>query len=271
MAAGTFFAGPTPRVIGHRGAAALAPENTLPSFALALALGADGLELDVWGTRDGVVVVMHDATLERTTDGNGLVSEHTWYELRKLDAGCRCTRDGHDFPFQDQGVPIPTLEAVLQRFPLACCVIEVKQQDPPIVEEIVRLVTQLNAQGRVLLASEYDAVIQHIRRHTDDIVTGLAANEVADFIARVDAGNFDGYRPPGRALQVPCRFGDKELITEASVAAAHECGLEVHAWTINDRRQMESLLAIGVDGIISDVPGLARLVVDRWKAVRGKR
>jgi glycerophosphoryl diester phosphodiesterase len=264
MAAGSFFAGPTPRVFGHRGAAALAPEDTLASFALALALGADALELDVHGTRDGVVVVIHDAVLDRTTNGSGLVSEHTWHELQQLDAGCCFTRDGHDFPYRDQGIRVPTLETVLQRFPLACCIIEVKQQDPPIVEEIVRIIRQLNAQGRVLLATEYDPVMQHIRRHADGIATGFAKGEVADFISRLEAGNFDGYRRPGDALQVPCRFGDKQLITPASVAAAHECGLEVHAWTINDRDEMESLLAMGVDGIISDLPGLARVVADAW-------
>lgn len=271
MAAGAFFAGPRPRVFGHRGAAALAPENTLASFALALALGADALELDVWGTRDGVVVVIHDETLERTTNGDGPVPEHTWHELRSLDAGCRFTRGGHDFPYRGHGLRVPTLEAVLRDFPLACCVIEVKQQDAPLVEEIVRLISRFNAQGRVLLASEHDAVVQHVRRHTGDIATGLAAGEVADFIARVDTGNFDGYRPPGCALQVPCRFGEMPLITPASVSAAHACGLEVHAWTINDRREMESLLALGVDGIITDVPGVARVVADQWGRRNGGR
>lgn len=264
MAAGSFFAGPTPRVFGHRGAAALAPENTLASFALALALGADALELDVHSTRDGVVVVIHDPDLNRTTNGSGLVSQHTWHELRQLDAGCRFTRDGHDFPYAGQGIGVPTLEAVLRRFPLACCNIEVKQHDPPMVEEIVRIITRLNAPGRVLLATEYDPVMRHIRRHAGDIATGFAKDEVGDFISRVEAGNLDGYRPPGNALQVPCRYGDQPLITPASVAAAHQCGLEVHAWTINDGDEIESLLAMGVDGIISDLPGMARVAADAW-------
>lgn len=268
MAAGGFFAGPRPRVFGHRGAAALAPENTLASFALALALGADALELDVHATRDGVVVIIHDSILDRTTNGRGAVNEHTWPELQPLDAGSRFTRDGRDFPYQGEGIRVPTFEAVLQRFPLVCCNVEVKPQDPTIVEEVVRIVRQLNAQDRVLLATESDAVMQHIRRHAGQIATGFARDEVADFMRRLHASDFDGYRPPGRALQVPRRFGDTELITAESVAAAHACGLEVHAWTINDRDEMESLLAIGVDGIMSDVPGLARIVVDEWKRGR---
>ncbi len=267
MAPTGYFAGPTPRVFGHRGAAALAPENTLPSFALALALGADALELDVHGSRDGVIVVIHDHTLERTTNGQGAVRDQTWSTLSQLDAGYHFTHDGGTFPFRGQGVRLPTLEAVLQRFPLAYCNIEVKQDDPPIVEEVVRIVTQLNAEGRVLLATEHDAIMQHIRRHAGDIVTSFAAQEVVDFVVRLQTSAFDGYRPPGRALQIPPRFGDIPLITADSVAAAHQCGLEVHAWTINHREEMEALLALGVDGIISDVPGLARVVADEWTRV----
>lgn len=263
-----YFAGPKPRVFGHRGAAALAPENTLPSFALALALGADVLELDVHGSRDGVIVVIHDPMLERTTNGSGAVGEHYWHELQQLDAGHQFSRDGRDFPYRGQGVRLPMLEAVLHSFPLARCNIEVKQEQPPIVEEVVRTINQLNAQGRVLLAAEHDSIMSHIRRHAGEMATSFATGEVGDFISRVQASNFDGYRPEGQALQIPTRFGDIELVTADSVAAAHRYGLEVHAWTINDRKEMEELLAFGVDGIISDLPGLARVVVDERVAGR---
>lgn len=258
----TYFTGPTPRVFGHRGAAGLAPENTMPSFALALALGADVLELDVHASRDGVIVVIHDPTLERTTNGFGAVRDHSWHELQALDAGYQFTRDGRDYAYRGHGVRLTTLEKVLQAFPLARCNIEVKQEEPPIVEEVVRIVTELNAQHRVLLAAEHDSIMQHIRRHAGEIVTGFATGEVADFVGRVRAGNFDDYRPAGSALQIPPRFGDVELITAESVEVAHRCGLEVHAWTINERSDMEALLALGVDGIMSDLPGLARVVVD---------
>ncbi|MFN8627226.1 MAG: glycerophosphodiester phosphodiesterase [Candidatus Binatia bacterium] len=267
MAPTGYFAGPTPRVFGHRGAAALAPENTLPSFALALALGADALELDVHATRDGVIVVIHDDTLERTTNGQGAICDRTWSTLSQLDAGYRFTHDGRTYPFRGQGVRLPTLEAVLQRFPLACCNVEVKRDDPPIVEEVVRIVNRLNAEARVLLAAEHDAIMQHIRRHAGAIVTSFAAEEVADFLVRVQTSGFDGYRPLGRALQIPTHFGEIALITAETVAAAHRCGLEVHAWTINLREEMEALLALGVDGIMSDLPGLARVVVDAWTRV----
>ena len=263
-----YFASSKPRVFGHRGAAGLAPENTIPSFALALALGADVLELDVHASRDGVIVVIHDPTLERTTNGSGAVREHSWHELQDLDAGYQFTRDGRDYPYRGHGVRLPTLEMVLRRFPLACCNIEVKQEDPPIVEEVVRIITGLDAEQRVLLAAEHDSIMQHIRRHAGGIATSFAAGEVADFVARVQVANLGSYRPEGQALQIPPYFGEIKLITAESVAAAHACGLEIHAWTINERSEMERLLALGVDGIMSDLPGLARGVVDEWRRGR---
>jgi glycerophosphoryl diester phosphodiesterase len=246
----------------------LAPENTLPAFALGLALGADVLELDVHATRDGVIVVIHDPTLERTTNGSGEVRAHRFYDLQQLDAGYRFTRDGRDFPYREQGVRIPTLEAVLQQFPLAQCNIEVKQEDPPIAEEVIGTIRKLNAGNRVLLAAERDTIMASIRLHAPEVATSFTAPEVADFITRVGAASWDGYVAAGRALQIPPRFGDIELVTPQSVAAAHDRGLEVHVWTINDRSEMERLLALGVDGIMSDLPGLARLAVE---ARRGKK
>lgn len=265
MTAG-YFAGATPRVFGHRGAAGLAPENTVPSFALALALGADMLELDVHATRDGVVVISHDPTLDRTTNGCGPLNEHLWYDLQQLDAGYHFSRDGHDFPYRGQGVRLATLESLLHQFPLAYCNIEIKQEHPGIVDLVFDIVRRLGAQSRVLLAAEHDSIMNEIRLHAGtEIATSFATGEVADFVNRLSSASFSDYRPTGRALQIPPRFGDLELVTDASVSAAHRCGLEVHVWTINERSEMERLLALGVDGIISDLPGLARTVVDEHK------
>ena len=259
-----YFAGPKPRVFGHRGAAGLAPENSIPSFALALALGADMLELDVHASRDDVVVVCHDPTLDRTTNGTGLVRERSLYELQQLDAGYHYTRDGHDYPYRGHGVRIPTLEALLRDFPLAYCNIEIKQADPPIVAQVVEVIQRLAAQHRVLLAAEDDTIMREIHHLAGEIATSFSAVEVADFIGRVQNGNWAGYRPGGRALQIPPRFNDIELVTTETVAAAHRCGLEVHVWTVNNADEMHQLLKLGVDGIISDLPGLARVVVDEF-------
>jgi glycerophosphoryl diester phosphodiesterase len=258
----SYFNGPRPRVFGHRGAAGVAPENTLPSFALALELGAEYLELDVHGTRDGAIVVVHDALLDRTTDAEGPVCEHTLAQLARLDAGYRFSFDGRHFPYRGQGIRIPTLAALLARFPNGRLNIEIKQEEPPIVDDVVRLVNDAGAAGRVLLAAERDAIMGQIRRCVGDrIATSFSTGEVVDFVGRLSSG-FEGYRPMGRALQIPPRFNDIELITADSVAAAHRSDLEVHAWTINDRAEIDQLLTLGVDAIMSDLPGLARVAVD---------
>lgn len=264
--ASQYFEEARPRVFGHRGAAGLAPENTLPSFALASALGASYLELDVHGTRDGAIVVLHDESLDRTTDGSGLAREHALSELERLDAGYRFSTDGRHYPYRGQGVRIPTLAALFARFPGARFNIEIKQEEPSIVEAVVRIIDEAGCVDRVLLAAEHDSIMTEIRRVVGErIVTSFSTGEVVDFIARLSSG-FENYRPAGRALQIPPHFNDIELITAESVAAAHRFGLEIHAWTINDREEIDRLLALGVDGIMSDLPGLARVAVDARRA-----
>lgn len=257
-----FFSTPRPRVFGHRGAAGLAPENTLPSFALALALGADILEFDVHGTKDGEVVIFHDPTLDRTTNGEGEIREHTLAQLRRLDAGFHFTRDGSDYPFRGNGIRVPTLTEWLTAFPHALANVEIKQGEPGIAEEVVAILRRHQAEDRFLLAAERDAIMSEVRRCAGGILTGFCVEEVVDFIGRLQGGSFDGYAPQGKALQIPVHYGDIPLVTAESVAAAHAAGLEVHVWTINDAEEMRRLLDLGVDGIISDLPGLARRICD---------
>ncbi len=254
----SYFALPRPRVFGHRGAGGIAPENTLASFSLATVLGARYLELDVHGSRDGEIVVLHDATLDRTTDGHGPVRDETFAQLSRLDAGHSFTYDGRQFPYRGQGLRIPRLETVLEAFPGACFNIEIKQAEPAIIAEVLAVLERTRTSHRTLLAAEHDAIMQEIRAAASGrVVTSYSTGEVVEFIRRVTADDWSGYEPPGQALQIPPAFGDIELVTEASVVAAHRCGVEIHVWTINDRAEMHRLLALGVDGLMSDLPGLA--------------
>jgi glycerophosphoryl diester phosphodiesterase len=266
MRAERYFAPPRPRVFGHRGAAGVAPENTVPSFALAAALGAGYLELDVHATSDGEIVVMHDAELGRTTDGEGLVRAHSAAQLASLDAGFRFSHDGAAFPYRGQGVRIPTLAAVLREFPHHPINIEIKQEDPPIVDAVVEVVRQAGALERVLLAAEHDEIMTSIRRCAgggEGVAIGMATGDVIAFLDRLSREDWSGYTPPGSALQIPTAFGGIELVTAASIAAAHRLGLEVHVWTINDAVEIERLLDLGVDGIMSDLPGLVAAAINR--------
>jgi len=233
----------------------------MPSFALGVALGANILELDVHGTRDGEIVVFHDPTLERTTNGSGEIRDHTFADLRKLDAGYHFTRDGHDFPYRGHGVQICRFEDLLREWPHVLCNVEVKQGDPAIAAEVVGLLRRVGATERVVLAAEHDEIMQDIRRHGPEIATSFSAAEVVDFMGRLQNGNWNGYEPVGCALQIPARFGDIELATPETIATAHRLGLQMHIWTVNQADEMQDLLRLGVDGIISDLPGLARRVV----------
>jgi glycerophosphoryl diester phosphodiesterase len=265
-----FFDGTTPRLFGHRGAAAVVPENTVPSFERAIRDGAEYLEFDVHATADGHVVVIHDSTVNRTTDGNGAVREFGLAALRRLDAGYRFTAPDGSTPARGRGVTVPTLDEVLGGFPAIPVTIEVKPAEPCVAERVVDSVVAHGATDRVLVATARDDLIPHLRAActAHGIATNFAAAEVADFVRRVSEGDLAGYTPPGTALQIPPDWKGIPLITAATVAAAHGLGVEVHAWTINERAEMERLLSLGVDGIMTDIPALGRRVIDEYRASR---
>jgi glycerophosphoryl diester phosphodiesterase len=260
----SYFAPPRPRVFGHRGAAGVAPENTLPSFALAAALGATYLELDVHATADGEIVVLHDPSLERTTDGSGPISALPWAQVAALDAGYRFTHDGSAFPFRGQGIRIPRLREVLDAFPAHRLNIEIKQGGRAVVETVLDVLRGATSVERVLLAAEHDDIMHTIRDAAgESVATSASVGEVIEFVGRLQGGNWDAYAPQARALQIPPAHGGIELVTGESVAAAHRAGLEVHVWTINDTAEIDRLLDLGVDGVMSDLPGLVAAAVRR--------
>lgn len=258
-----YLQGDRPLVLAHRGGADLAPENTLVAFQNAVDLGVDALELDVHTTADGTVVVIHDATVDRTTDGTGAVHGLTLAELRQLDAGYRFTPDdGQTFPLRGQGIVVPTLDEVLTAFPDMRVNIEIKQSEPAIEAAVKEIIDRTGAQDRVLVGSEYDDVLARFRALAPEIATSAAAGEARTFylaqLLRVSAI----YRPLADAFQVPEYSGSTHVVTPSFVDAAHHHGVKVHVWTVNDAETMRRLLDIGVDGIITDRPDVALEVVN---------
>lgn len=254
------FTGATPRLFGHRGAAGVAPENTLPSFARAAAEGVDVFELDVHATWDGEVVVLHDPTLERTTDGAGPVAALTFAELSRLDAGHRFSLDdGRTHPFRGQGIRVPRLAEVLRAFPEVPLNVEIKCEGAAIVAAVVAMVRA--ARCRIVLAAEHDTIMQAIRAAAPDLPTSLATGEVAAFVGALQSGERPVLPEGAVALQIPPTYGDVTLVTAESVAAAHDLGAEVHVWTINEVAEARRLLALGCDGIITDVPHVLASVI----------
>ena len=253
-----YFSVATPHLFGHRGASGEAPENTLPAFERAWQAGVPYLEMDCHATRDSEIVVMHDATLERTTDGTGPLKEQTMEALERLDAGYRFSTDGERFPFRGKAVRVPRLLDVLTAFPEARINLEIKQADPPITERVVRLLRRADAIERVLLAAEDDGIMADIRAAKPGTAIGMSRGDVVELFQAALEERLETYRPPGHALQIPPSFMGDPLITPANLALARRVGLRVHVWTINDPAEMRALLRAGVDGVMSDFP--ARLV-----------
>ena len=259
----TYLDGPRPRLFAHRGASGTAPENTIEAFAEGLAAGADRLELDVHATADGHIVVFHDSDLSRTTDATGPIGARTLAELKTLDAGYHFSGDGGDFPFRGKGIRIPALAEVLEAFPGVPLNIEIKTDDGRTVEAFFELLDRHRARDRVLGAAFEDAIIKRIRAVAPDAITSLSADEVLEFFGCCLNGSFDTYTPPGKALQVPPAHEGLQVVTPAFVEAAHALDMEVHVWTINDEPEMERLIDLGVDGLMSDYPSRVRAVLER--------
>jgi glycerophosphoryl diester phosphodiesterase len=217
----------------------------------------------VHATADGEVVVIHDDTVDRTTDGTGPVRSRSLEALLRLDAGHRFRAPDGTWPYRGRGLRVPTLAEVLAAFPSTPLNIEVKQADPAIEPAVLAVLDRFQARGRVLLAAEHGRIMTRIRAAAPDVLTSFSAPEVADFVIRVREERFGDYRPPGVALQVPPAFGDIRIVTPQSVDAAHGLGLEVHVWTINDEREMEALLDLSVDGLMTDFPARGLAVLQR--------
>ncbi len=214
-------------------------------------------------TADGHVVVLHDPVVDRTTDGSGPVSGVTLAELQRLDAGFRFVAADGSQPYRARGIRVPTLRELLAAEPSAPLNIEIKQEDPPIVDRVLADLDAFGARERTLLAAEHHVIMERIRAAASDVVTSASAAEAADFVFRLRDGRLEGWTSPAVALQVPPDYGGTVIVSAESVAAAHRLGLEMHVWTINDEDEMERLLALGVDAIMSDFPARGAAVLRR--------
>lgn len=248
--------------MAHRGGAALAPENTLTAFRQAIGWwGSDVLELDVQPTRDGEAVVLHDATLDRTTNGEGPVENLTLAEIRKLDAGYRFTPDGGaTFPYRGLGIGVPTLSEVLEAFPEQRLNVEIKAAG--VQKRVVEIIRAGNAAGRVLIAAGARA---H-RRHFADYAGPVSASseELRNFHLRHRARVAGWTRQRVDAFQMPHRHRGREVVSARLVRDAHRHNIPVHVWTVDAVEEMHRLLQWGVDGIVTDRPDrLARVLHER--------
>ena len=246
-----------PSNVAHRGASSRAPENTLEAFRLAAESGAGGLELDAHMTSDGGVVVIHDDTVDRTTDGVGPVRGMSLREVRGLDAGYRfaVTEGEVTYPYRGGGVRVPELGEVLRGFPSLKVNIEVKEDQPGVEEALLEIIRDEDAEDRVLVVSELQVVLEHFRELSGGVIaTGASRREIEDFYYMSRQGLEGSLNLAYEALQVPVEFAGRELVTPRFVEAAHDRGVRVDVWTINDAQEMRRLLDLGVDSIMTDRP-----------------
>jgi glycerophosphoryl diester phosphodiesterase len=270
----------------HQGGAKEAPSSTLYAIRRALEHGATAIELDVHGTSDGELVVCHDPTLDGTTSATGEIARRRLEELRHLDnafwfcpgEGAVRGRPAEDYVLRgrapgDHDLGVATLSEVLEAFPGVVLNLDIKRSAPEVVpyeEALAGVLAEHGRQDDVIVASFSDAAVAEFARYAPS--TGIAAGTetTTEFHRRLHAGE-----PPQDgiesyvALQVPARFGPVVVVDESFVEAAHASALAVHVWTIDDPDEMERLVGLGVDGIISDRPSVLAGVLSRlgsnWK------
>ncbi len=243
-------------VMAHRGWSGRYPENTMLAFAQALELGVDALELDVHESADGVLVVSHDPTVNRMTDGQGAIAGMRWSSLEQLEVGHSWTDDGGEtYPFRGQGLRLPSLEDVLAAFPDVWLNIDIKRHQASTVRRLVAMIRDYHVEARLCVGSFDAGTLRLFRTLCPEVVTAASSATVGR-LAVLNALRLGRlYRPgPARALQVPpTRFG-LPLVTSGFVRAAHSHGQAVHVWTVDDPREIVRLIDIGVDGLISNHP-----------------
>jgi glycerophosphoryl diester phosphodiesterase len=245
---------PAPWVVAHRGGAALAPENTLEAFRRARALGVDVLEMDLRVTADGAFAVIHDPTVDRTTNGHGRVVEMTLDELQSLDAGARFGDEGGNTPFAGRGIRVPAFGEVLRHFPDIRFNVEMKEFTTDQARALCALLRGHDSTGRVLVSSFPHEPMEAFREACPEVPTGATRREVVVFDLLHRAGLGRVFRSPALTLQVPLRFRGREVLTPTLVERARASRRPVQAWIVNDEAEMTRCLDLGVQAIITDRP-----------------
>ncbi len=250
-------------VIAHRGGGGLWPENTLFAFRNAIRIGADALEFDVHATSDGELVVIHDATVDRTTDGSGRVDEMTWESLRSLDAGYGWTDDGASFPFRGMGLRVPSLEDVLNALPETRMIIELKNVSETARARFSETIAKSPYPERKVLASFQSESVRYFRDNNPGIATSSTVGEVLRFWVLNSLGLGFAFVPGGETMQVPPRSLNLPLVTQGFVSGAHRHNVDIYVWTINREEDMRKHVTQGADGIMTDYPDRLLQVLGR--------
>jgi glycerophosphoryl diester phosphodiesterase len=255
-----YASAPRTLVIAHQGAEELWPGDTLFAFEQAVAIGSDVLEMDAHITKDGQIVLMHDETVDDTTDGTGLIEDMTLDELKRLDAAHDWSMDdGITFPYRGQGIQVPTLEEVFQKFPQMRYVVEIKLTQNSIDKPLCDLIRQYSLQDKVLVASFHDVAMKNFRATCPEVATSASRTEVQNYVLLGKAFLWGFIVPDYQTIQPPYDPADSlgiTIMTERFIRESHAKNIRVEPWTVNDPELMKRYIEWGVDGIITDRPDL---------------
>ncbi|HUX40560.1 MAG TPA: glycerophosphodiester phosphodiesterase [Rectinemataceae bacterium] len=252
-------------LIAHMGGDKLWPGDTRYAYDQAARLGVDVFDMDVHITRDGVIVLMHDDTLSRTTGAPGEVEDFSYSELEGLDAARDWTPDkGATYPYRGKGIKVTRLEDLFVAYPDMRYLIEIKNSKNPIARPLADLIHRYSMQRKVIVASFHDGLLNEFRRAAPDVATSASRKEVTTFVLLSKIGLSGLISPRYQALQVP--YDSKEslgirILSPGFIRAAHAKNLRVETWTLDDPALMKKYISWGIDGIDTDKPDVLKAVL----------
>ena len=256
-----------PYNIAHRGGGQLAPEETLEAFAKSLAAGADILEYDVHITSDGHLIASHDPTVDRITDGRGVINEMTLEEIKSLDAGANFRDQQGNALYEGQGVKLATIEEIFETFPNTRAVVELKDDNylelyEAMIQEMWRLIQKHNMEDLVVLGSFDDRIIQRFQEVSGGrVAIGAGTQFATPYVTKLVLGLNGLAELKADSLQLPTKQSGLNLASKQIIETNRRRGIEVYYWTINDEPTMRYLIRQGVDGIMTDNPELLNRVM----------
>ncbi|WP_285763752.1 glycerophosphodiester phosphodiesterase [Biformimicrobium ophioploci] len=257
--------GQYPLVISHAddSGIGLYPGNSMLFLEEMTKLGVDVLEMDVQLTEDGYIVLMHDETVDRTTEGSGEISQMTLAQLRQLNVGYNWSKDGQSYPYRASPLQIPTIEQVFTEFRGWPMIIEIKPSSPELGRRLCETVSTYLKEKEVMVSTRHQHVMDAFRKDCPRVATGATENEVRRFVYASLARLPELLEPEYRALHIPMRSGNIELVNRRTLRHANKLGLQTHVWTVNQEPEMRSLVELGTEGIMTDRPDLLLQVLDR--------
>ena len=248
-----------PLIIAHADDTGLGlwPGSTMVFLRGVEELGVDVLELDVHMSKDGHIVVMHDDTVDRTTNGSGKINEITLKEIKSLEVGGDWSPDGgKTFPYRGAGLRVPTLAEVFYLFPDKPMNIEIKQAEPSMAQPLCDMIRNFGMSEMVLVPSFSDKAMEEFRTACPEVATAASSGEARLFVILNFALLTNLLTPQYEAFQVPQESSGIPIVIPHFVNRAHSRNLQVHVWTVNNPGEMQRLIDMGVEGIMTDRPDL---------------